>query len=94
MLFKPLYKNMIIILYVALFTSIIAQLDYAKGISLIGTNRGSFAINLLPVFGSLSAIIILHEHFRWFHLISLILILGGIWLSKRFAPTKQQYTSK
>ncbi|MGY0399456.1 MAG: EamA family transporter [Ostreibacterium sp.] len=78
-------KMLWVVIYIAVFASIIAQIAYAKGVSLIGANRAGFAINLVPVFGSLLAVVILREHFHWYHFSGLILVLGGIALSERFS---------
>lgn len=78
-------KVALLLLYVAIFPSIVAQIAYAKGVSLIGANRAGVAINLVPVFGALMAVVFLGEAFRWFHLAGLLLVMGGIVLSERFA---------
>jgi len=52
---------------------------------LIGGNRAGLFINLVPIFGSLLAILILREKFHLFHGIGLILVIGGIMLAERFA---------
>jgi drug/metabolite transporter (DMT)-like permease len=40
-------------------------------------------VNLVPVFASIIALLVLHEPFRLFHAVALALVLGGIWLSER-----------
>lgn len=85
--FKATPKSVFLIIYVAVFASIIAQISYAKGVSLIGANRASVAINLIPVFGALMAVAFLGEHFHWFHFMGLVLVMGGIAISERFAKT-------
>ncbi len=84
------YKSLLLIIYVGLFASIISQLAYAKGVSLIGAARAGFAINLVPIFGALLAILILNETFAFFHLLGLLLVMGGITLSERNARRKLQ----
>jgi len=36
----------------------------------------------VPVFASILAVLILHEVFEGYHALSLLLVLGGIWLSE------------
>lgn len=76
------FKSLSLVLYAALFASLIAQLAYAKGVSLIGANRAGLAINLVPVFGALMAVILLNEQFHLYHFSALVLVLGGIALSE------------
>ncbi|MGB1239453.1 MAG: DMT family transporter, partial [Pseudomonadales bacterium] len=83
------WETMAIILYVAIFPSFFAQLFYAKGIGMIGANRGGVFINLVPIFGALLAVLVLGEQFRDYHFYGLSLVLGGIalseWIVKRRA---------
>jgi drug/metabolite transporter (DMT)-like permease len=65
-----------------LFPSIIAQLCFARGVELVGPNRASIFINLLPIFGTLMSIIILGEQLHNYHLIALSLAFVGIFLSE------------
>lgn len=81
-------KSLLLIVYIAVFASIILQIAYAKGISIIGANRGGFAINLVPIFGALLSVLILDEKLHAYHLIALVLILGGIALSEKSAKTR------
>lgn len=76
-------KSFFLLVYVGVFASIISQIAYAKGVALIGANRAGFSINLVPVFGVMLAVIILGEKLHWFHLLGLVLVLGGIALSER-----------
>jgi drug/metabolite transporter (DMT)-like permease len=71
--------------YTAIFPSILAQVFYMRGVELIGSNRAGLFINLVPVFGTLLAILILGERFHPYHALALTLVIGGIWLSERSA---------
>ncbi len=71
-------KGWLIIIYVMVFPSILAQLFYARGVEIIGPNRASIFINLLPVFGTILSVIILGERLETYHLIAAILVIGGI----------------
>jgi len=75
----------LILLYIVIFPSIISQLSFAKSVELIGGNRAGLFINLVPVFGSLLAVLIIGEQFRVFHAVGMVLVIGGILLAERFA---------
>lgn len=71
-----------VILYTAIFPSILAQLFYVKGVELIGANRTGLFVNLVPVFGTLMSVLILGEEFHLYHALALTLVLGGIGLAE------------
>jgi drug/metabolite transporter (DMT)-like permease len=71
------------IVYVALFPSILAYLCYNRAVELIGANRTGLAIHLVPVFGSLLAILFLGEQLHLFHVAGIALIGAGIALAGR-----------
>ena len=80
--FLPTQKiDFIIIVYVAIFASIIAFFSWNKGVSIIGPNRSSLFLHLIPVFSSIWAVSFLNEKFSFFHFIGIIFILSGIILS-------------
>ena len=75
--FFPTQKiDFVIIIYVAIFASIIAFFSWNKGVSLIGPNRSSLFLHLIPVFSSIWAVSFLNEKFSFFHLIGIIFILS------------------
>ena len=69
------------ILYVAIFAGIISFFCWNKGVSIIGANRASLFLHLIPVFSSIWAISFLDEHFSFYHLFGAIFIVFGIILS-------------
>ena len=77
-----------VVLYAAIFPSIVSQLFWVIGLSIIGSNRGGLFINLVPIFGAILAVIILGEKFQTYHAIGLVLVLGGITLAQRTASKK------
>ena len=81
----PPLKGWLVMIYIILFPTIVAQICYARGVELIGGNRAGQFINLVPIFGSMLAILILGEAFRWYHAAGLIMVVGGILLAERFA---------
>lgn len=72
--------------YVAIFPSILAYLCYNRGVELAGASRAGLSVHLMPVFGSILAMIFLGESFGWFHGLGIALILAGIVLATRPKP--------
>lgn len=71
------------ILYVALFPSIIAYFCWNRGIELIGANRAGLFSYLIPFFASVMAIFFLGETLRGYHVMGMVLILGGMVIFNR-----------
>jgi drug/metabolite transporter (DMT)-like permease len=74
----PSAEGWAILLYIALFPSFVAQLGYMRGVQLIGPGRAGLFNNLVPIFGALFAVALLGEHFALYHLVGLLLVVGGI----------------
>jgi drug/metabolite transporter (DMT)-like permease len=72
--------------YVAIFPSVLAYLFYNRGVDLIGAGRAGTFIHLMPLFGSIMAILFLGESFHMYHAVGIALILGGLMLAARSAP--------
>ncbi len=68
----------LIILYLALGASVICFLIWNTAISRLGASRTALFGNLILVFGSIEAVIILNEPFTWVHIVSVILVFSGI----------------
>jgi len=71
-----------IIAYVAFLPSVIAQLFYARGVEIIGPNRASLFINLIPVYGPILSIVTLSEPLEPYHMITAVLVILGIALAE------------
>jgi drug/metabolite transporter (DMT)-like permease len=69
--------------YAAIFPSIISYMSYNRAVELTGATRAGMYVYLMPVFGSLMAMVFLGESFEWFHLVGIILIIPGILLVTR-----------
>lgn len=69
--------------YVAIFPSVLAYLFYNRGVDLIGANRAGTFIHLMPLFGSIMAILFLGETFHVYHAVGIVLILSGLMLAAR-----------
>lgn len=84
-LILPGHKGLMIALYTGIFPSIISQLFFIKGVELIGANRAGIFINLIPIFGTALAILLIGEPLEGFHITALVLVIAGIWLAERKA---------
>jgi drug/metabolite transporter (DMT)-like permease len=82
----PTPAGWLIVALVTLFPSFLAQIFFIQGVALIGPGRAGIFVNLVPVFASILALLVLHEPFEPFHAVALGLVLGGIWLSERGKP--------
>jgi drug/metabolite transporter (DMT)-like permease len=75
-----------VIAYTIVFPSLLGQAFFARGVELIGSNRAGLFLNLVPIFGSLLAVLILGERFELYHALALALVIGGIWLAQNLTP--------
>ena len=64
--------------YVAIFPSLLGYLFLNRGIELVGANRAAPFMHLVPVFGSVMAILWLGERFEVFHAVGYALVFMGI----------------
>lgn len=67
--------------YVAVFPSVLAYIFWNRGVAELGANRTGQFMHLMPVFGTLLAMLLLGERMRGFHLAGIGLIAAGIWLA-------------
>jgi len=81
----PSIEGWLLLGYAVIFPTVVAQLSFARGVELIGGNRAGLFINLVPVFGSLLAVLLIGELFYIYHAIGLVLVLGGIVLAEKSA---------
>jgi len=77
------YDNQIymIILYMALFPSLLSFYFWNKGILEIGANTTGQFTHLMPIFGIFLAFFFLDERLELFHIYGILLIGAGIYLS-------------
>jgi drug/metabolite transporter (DMT)-like permease len=50
-------------------------------ISILGAGRTALFGNLITVFSSLEAVLLLNEKFSWIHIISMLLVFAGLLLA-------------
>jgi drug/metabolite transporter (DMT)-like permease len=70
-----------LVLYVAIFASVIASTIYNEGVFRVGAATSGYFGNLFPVFSAGLAILLLGEEIAWYHWIGAGLVLGGIYLA-------------
>ncbi len=66
-----------VLLYVAVFPSIVAYICYNRGIELAGPNRVAMLYPSIVAFGAIFAILLLGERPQLFHLVGCVLVFGG-----------------
>jgi drug/metabolite transporter (DMT)-like permease len=69
--------------FICIFPSLLGYLCLNRGIELIGANRAAPFIHLVPVFGSVMAIVLLGERFEVFHAVGYALVFAGITTATR-----------
>jgi drug/metabolite transporter (DMT)-like permease len=77
--------NLLSLFYVAVFPSTLAYLCYNRGIQLIGANRAAPFFHMVPLFGSVMAMVFLGERPKLFHFIGFALVLTGVFVASRRA---------
>jgi drug/metabolite transporter (DMT)-like permease len=75
--------NLLSLFYVAVFPSTLAYLCFNRGVQLIGANRAAPFFHVVPVFGSIMAIVFLGERPQLFHVIGFALVLTGVFVASR-----------
>ncbi len=75
-------QGWLIAAYTVIFPSVISQLLYVRGVELIGSNRASLFVNLIPLFGTVGSVIVLGEALQPFHVIAAVLVAAGIVLAE------------
>jgi drug/metabolite transporter (DMT)-like permease len=80
------FKGWGILIYVALFPSLLSQLTFLKAVDMVGPGRAGIFVNLMPIFTPILAVLILNETFGLYHLFGLIFVLGGVGLAEWGKP--------
>jgi drug/metabolite transporter (DMT)-like permease len=69
--------------YVAVFASILAYLAFNRIVEIVGANTAGLAVHLVPVFGTILAVLLLGESLHVYHGLGVALIATGIFLATR-----------
>ncbi len=77
---KPFF---VILFYVVIFPALAAYYCWQKGIEIVGPNRATMFIQLMPLLSAVLAILIFQEIFELYHFIGASFIISGIYLSNK-----------
>lgn len=86
-LFEATAGNLTIIVYAALFPSVIAYVFWNLAVQRLDAHRAGITQYLIPVFGIMLSVLILGETVAWHHLAGTACIFTGIYLA---TTTRQQ----
>ena len=73
----------VILFYVVMFPALAAYFCWQKGIEIVGPNRATMFIQLMPLLSAILAILIFKEKFETYHFAGAVFILTGIYLSNK-----------
>ncbi len=68
------------IVYIAFVPSFLAQIFFIRGVELVGASKAGLFINFLPIFAAILGVLLLGERLFVYHLISLFIVLLGVYL--------------
>ncbi len=74
-------QSYLMIGYTAVLPSFVAYLCFNRGVELIGAGRAGQSMHLMPLFGSILAVLFLNEQFHTYHAFGIALIGAGIILA-------------
>jgi drug/metabolite transporter (DMT)-like permease len=69
--------------YVSVFASILAYLAFNRVVALLGANTAGLVVHLVPVFGTVLAVLLLGERLHAYNIVGIALIALGLWLATR-----------
>ena len=77
-------KSIAGLLYIAVFPALLAYLFWDIGVRAVGSARAGIFMYLMPVFGSILAMVFLGERFELYHAVGMGLIFAGVATATRF----------
>jgi drug/metabolite transporter (DMT)-like permease len=86
----PTVSGLLVLAFAALGPAFLAQVTFMRGVELIGPGRAGVFVNLVPVFGAIMAVVILGEPFALYHVLALLLVVGGIAIAQRGSSGAQR----
>jgi len=84
----PTMRGWVVIGYIVIFPSLLAQIFFIRGVAAIGPGRASLFYNLVPTLGAIMAVTLLGEPFALYHGVGLALSLGGVAIAEIFGVKK------
>jgi drug/metabolite transporter (DMT)-like permease len=82
--FWPTAKGVLILLYVAVFPTLLSQVFFIRAVEMIGPGRATLFYNLTPAIGATLSTLVLGEPFAAYHAAALALVIGGVSLAEWF----------
>ena len=82
---------LITILYIAFVPSFLAQVFFIRGVELVGASKAGLFINFLPIFAAILGVLLLGERLYTYHLISLFIVLIGVYLFMLFGDKEKKH---
>jgi drug/metabolite transporter (DMT)-like permease len=70
-------------LYLGAFPSVLCYVMWNRGVRAVGPTTAGAYLNLIPLLGAGMASALLGEQLHFYHVVGLVLILGGVWLATR-----------
>ncbi len=80
---RPTPTGLATLVYAAFGPAFFAQVLFMRGVELIGPGRAGVFVNLVPVFGAIMAVVLLGEPFAAYHVIALLMVVGGIAIAQK-----------
>ena len=78
--FEPTAVNVGILAYSVIFPSFLSYICWNRAVSVVGPGVASMAQYMIPVFGTVLAVLILGEIVEAFHVFGIAIIFAGVWL--------------
>ena len=78
--FEPTAVNAAILAYSVIFPSFLSYICWNRAVSVVGPSVASMAQYMIPVFGTVLAVLILGEIVETFHVVGIAIIFAGVWL--------------
>ena len=73
-------QTLVSVFAMALLAAVFGSILWNSGNMVIGPNRASVFINLIPVFGAVMAVFFLNEQLYLYHFIGAVMVFVGVWL--------------
>ena len=91
---RPSKSAIYSLLYLGIIAAALANVIFSNSVKYIGPSRTAVFVNLVPVFGVLSSVIILKEKVSIVYLLAFLIIITGIYLVQKTKNTKTNTKTK
>jgi drug/metabolite transporter (DMT)-like permease len=83
-------RDWLCISYLGVFGTVIGFVWYYQGVERLGPTKAGLFINFVPIFGILSAFLILRERVTFSLAVGAVLVISGVYLTNRNPKTKPE----